>query len=83
MSADSSSAPVIDVRGLHAGYGGIAVVHDLSMHVGSGEVVVLLGPNGAGKTTTLRRISSPAEGWRTYPRAGRCSSISLSTSTFG
>ena len=57
MSADSFGTPVIEVRGLHAGYGGIAVVHDLSMHVEPGEVVVLLGPNGAGKTTTLLTLS--------------------------
>ncbi len=53
----STDAPVIDVRGLHAGYGGIAVVHDLTLSVGAGEVVVLLGPNGAGKTTTLLTLS--------------------------
>jgi branched-chain amino acid transport system ATP-binding protein len=57
----SPSIPVIDVRGLHAGYGGIAVVHDLSIRVGPGEVVVLLGPNGAGKTTTLLTLSGLLE----------------------
>ena len=48
---------VVDVRGLHAGYVGIPVVRDLTMHVAAGEVVALLGPNGAGKTTTLLTIS--------------------------
>jgi branched-chain amino acid transport system ATP-binding protein len=33
------------------------VVRDLTLEVGSGEVVALLGANGAGKTTTLRAIS--------------------------
>src|SRR6266498_2865868 len=49
--------PLIEVAGLSTGYGGIAVVRDLSLTVGPGEVVALLGPNGAGKTTTLLTIS--------------------------
>jgi branched-chain amino acid transport system ATP-binding protein len=48
---------VLELRGLHAGYGSTAVVRDLSLHVDAGEVVALLGPNGAGKTTTLLTIS--------------------------
>ncbi len=48
---------LIDLQGIHTGYGGIAVVRDLDMHVDAGEVVALLGPNGAGKTTTLLTIS--------------------------
>jgi len=32
------------------------VVTDISLHVGSGEVVGLLGPNGAGKTTSFYMI---------------------------
>jgi branched-chain amino acid transport system ATP-binding protein len=49
--------PLLALRGLHAGYDGVAVVRDLSLHVDAGEVVALLGPNGAGKTTTLLTIS--------------------------
>ncbi|MFI5693812.1 ABC transporter ATP-binding protein [Kribbella sp. NPDC051586] len=48
---------VIDVRNLVAGYPGVPVVRDLTMHVDAGEVVALLGPNGAGKTTTLLTLS--------------------------
>ena len=42
---------------LDAGYGGVPVVRDVSLHVAPGEVVALLGPNGAGKTTTLLTAS--------------------------
>jgi branched-chain amino acid transport system ATP-binding protein len=49
---------VLELRGLHAGYGEIEVVHGLDLQVDAGEVVALLGPNGAGKTTTLRTISA-------------------------
>ena len=49
-----SNAPLLEAVALCAGYGGVAVVHDLSLTVHAGEVVVLLGANGAGKSTTLR-----------------------------
>jgi lipopolysaccharide export system ATP-binding protein len=39
--------------GLTKRYGGRAVVDDVHVRVGHGEVVGLLGPNGAGKTTTF------------------------------
>ncbi|HZC41663.1 MAG TPA: ATP-binding cassette domain-containing protein, partial [Streptosporangiaceae bacterium] len=47
----------MEVERLSAGYDRAAVVRDLSLTVGPGEVVALLGANGAGKTTTLRAIS--------------------------
>ena len=56
---------LINVQGLHAGYGGIPVVRNLNLTVGPGAVVALLGPNGAGKTTTLLTLSgllAPIEG---------------------
>lgn len=48
-----------------AGYGGLRILHELSMNVGEGEIVALVGANGAGKTTTLRTICGvlrPTEG---------------------
>ena len=48
---------LLDIRHLDAGYSGVPVVRDLTMHVESGEIVALLGPNGAGKTTTLLTAS--------------------------
>jgi len=51
------STPALELSKLTAGYDGAAVVRDLDLVVGAGEVVALLGPNGSGKTTTLRAIS--------------------------
>jgi branched-chain amino acid transport system ATP-binding protein len=56
---------LIEARGLSAGYGKMAVVHDIDLHVDAGEVVALLGANGAGKTTTLLTLAgelTPIEG---------------------
>jgi branched-chain amino acid transport system ATP-binding protein len=47
----------IEVNNLRAGYSGVAVVRDLSMHVEAGEMVALIGPNGSGKSTTLLTMS--------------------------
>lgn len=49
--------PVLEARGLVAGYDRQPVVKDLDLTVASGEVVALLGPNGAGKTTTLLTLA--------------------------
>jgi branched-chain amino acid transport system ATP-binding protein len=51
------SEHVLELESLTAGYEDAAVLRDLSLTVGAGEVVALLGANGAGKTTTLRAIS--------------------------
>jgi lipopolysaccharide export system ATP-binding protein len=44
-------------RGLVKRYGKRLVVQDVSLQVGTGEVVGLLGPNGAGKTTAFYLIT--------------------------
>ena len=48
---------LLSIEGLTAGYDRAAVIRNLELTVGPGEVVALLGANGAGKTTTLRVIS--------------------------
>jgi len=46
-------APVLELRGLSAGYDGLAVVRDINLTVMRGEIVALLGANGTGKSTTI------------------------------
>jgi lipopolysaccharide export system ATP-binding protein len=46
----------LSVAALNKRYKSRIVVHDVSLAVGSGEVVGLLGPNGAGKTTCFYMI---------------------------
>ena len=40
----SAAEPLLDIHGLEAGYGKIAVLHGVDMTIGAGEVVTLLGP---------------------------------------
>ena len=41
----------------YAGNDGGGAVHDLSLEIPSGEIVVLVGPSGCGKTTSLKMIN--------------------------
>lgn len=47
---------MLNVSGLHAGYGSIPVLHDISLEIVEGESVGILGHNGMGKTTLLRTL---------------------------
>ncbi len=49
---------LLRLSGVHAGYGGAEVLHDVGLEVSAGGVTAVLGANGAGKTTTLRVISA-------------------------
>jgi branched-chain amino acid transport system ATP-binding protein len=54
---ENMSPTLIECRGLSAGYGQLAVIRDLDLHVDEGEVVALIGRNGAGKTSTLLALA--------------------------
>jgi iron(III) transport system ATP-binding protein len=51
------SPPRLDVAGITRVFGARAVVADVSMAVGAGELGCLLGPSGCGKSTLLRIIA--------------------------
>jgi branched-chain amino acid transport system ATP-binding protein len=46
----------ITVSGIHAGYGAVRALEDVSLEVRSGETVALLGTNGNGKSTLMKCI---------------------------
>jgi ABC-2 type transport system ATP-binding protein len=47
---------VISLQHLSKTIGQSEILHDISLHLQSGEVFGFLGPNGAGKTTTMKAI---------------------------
>jgi len=53
----TEAEPLLDARGLHAGYGSARVLHGVDLQVRRGEVVALLGRNGMGKTTLVRALT--------------------------
>ena len=55
--APASAPPLLQLRGVHAGYGAVTVLRDVDLTVRPGEITALLGPNGAGKTTLLLACS--------------------------
>ncbi len=65
------SAPVaggasrIGFEDVSVAYGGLTVLHSLTLTVNPGEIVALIGPSGSGKTTALRAVAGfvrPATG---------------------
>lgn len=48
--------PLIEARGLAAGYDGREAISGLTFTLRAGERMALLGPNGGGKTTLMRAI---------------------------
>jgi len=49
-------ASSLTIAGIHASYGAVRVIDDVSVKVGGGETVVLLGTNGNGKSTLMKCI---------------------------
>jgi branched-chain amino acid transport system ATP-binding protein len=56
----------ITIEGIHAAYGAVRVLEDVTLAVEGGETVVLLGTNGNGKSTLMKSIMGIVR-----PSAGR------------
>ena len=46
----------LTISGIHAAYGAVRVIDDVSLKISGGETVVLLGTNGNGKSTLMKCI---------------------------
>lgn len=55
-AATLEMAPLLSISGVEAGYGNLLILKNVSLDVGSREIVTLIGSNGAGKTTVLNTI---------------------------
>jgi general L-amino acid transport system ATP-binding protein len=48
---------IIEIQDLSKSYGPVQVLHDVSLTVATGEVVVIIGASGSGKSTLIRCIN--------------------------
>jgi branched-chain amino acid transport system ATP-binding protein len=58
------TTPLLEVKGLKAGYGRAEVLHGIDLQAAQGSVITVIGPNGAGKSTLLNALMGvlPAKG---------------------
>jgi branched-chain amino acid transport system ATP-binding protein len=58
------TTPLLEVKGLKAGYGRAEVLHGVDLQAAPGSVITVIGPNGAGKSTLLNALMGvlPAKG---------------------
>ena len=59
--SESSTAPLLRVRGLHRRFGDLDVISGLDLDVEAGTALAITGPNGSGKSTALRCIAGSDE----------------------
>ena len=59
-------ASSLTIAGVHAAYGAVRVIEDVSINVNAGETVALLGTNGNGKSTLMKCVMGIVR-----PREGR------------
>jgi branched-chain amino acid transport system ATP-binding protein len=57
------SDPLLEVRGLRAGFGSQTIIHGVDLDVREGEVTGLFGLNGAGKSVLLKAIAGVVPTW--------------------
>ncbi len=55
--AQQPASPVLEIRGLSAGYASAPVIRDVRMDIGRGLVTAIIGPSGCGKSTLIRCLN--------------------------
>ncbi len=77
--------PALSLRGLGRSFFGVPAVEDVTLDVGSGEILGLVGENGAGKSTLMNMIGGvlpPSAGtmaWQGAPYAPRDTAAATQT----
>ena len=56
-------SPLLEIKGLRAGYAAVEVLRGVDLQVGAAEAVALLGSNGAGKSTLNNVVCGLVPAW--------------------
>jgi len=67
----STTTPILQVKGLRAGYGRAEVLHGIDLEAQPGGVITVIGPNGAGKSTLLNTLMGILPGQGTIEFRGQ------------
>ena len=51
------TAPLLEIKGLRAAVGGVAILKGIDLAVQAGEVHAIMGPNGSGKSTLVQVLA--------------------------
>ena len=54
---------VVTVDKVDAGYGGVQILHEVSMTARTGQITCIFGPNGCGKSTLLKAMAGVIDPW--------------------
>jgi len=52
----NGAGPLLELKGIRAGYGRFPVLFDIDLSIGAGEWLTVVGGNGAGRSTLLKTI---------------------------
>ena len=52
------SSSMIQIKNVSKWYGPVQVLHDCSLEVAKGDVVVVCGPSGSGKYTLIKTVNA-------------------------
>lgn len=64
MADRAAQTPLLEVRGLVAGYlPGVPILNECVLTLNEGEIVGVVGPNGAGKSTLLKAVFGFVDVW--------------------
>lgn len=63
MGQVEKHSPVLDIKGLSAGYRRTMALEDVSLQVSPGEITGIIGPNGSGKTTLFKVVLGLLRPW--------------------